>query len=130
MSKVKWLIDLVSNPECGLHLQIFKELLGVQKGGICGRDLMFLDQTYMKRHLKTDSAFYKEALQAMSTLHTSKGIPNVHCWDAEHLFYNKYFTVRDTEKNFYNHQTLRIQRNFNPRKFPRREGQGNKVTAT
>ena len=36
----------------------------------------------------------------MSTLHTSKGIPNVHCWDAEHLFYNKYFTVRDTEKTF------------------------------
>ena len=33
-SKVKWVIDLVSNPECRLHLQIFKELLGVQKGGI------------------------------------------------------------------------------------------------
>ena len=79
VSKVKWLIDLVSNPECRLHLQIFKELLGVQKGGICGRDLLFLDHSYMKRHLKTDSAFYKEALLAISTLQASKGIPNVHC---------------------------------------------------
>ena len=61
---------------------------------------MFLDHSYVKRHLKTDSAFYKEALLAISTLQTSKGIPNVHYWDTEHLFYNKYFTVRDTEKTF------------------------------
>ena len=100
VSKVKWLIDLTINPSLTLSYQIFQNLLGVQKGGISGRDLIFLQPSYMQRNLKTSSNFYKEALSAISKLDLSKGVSNVNQWDSEHLFYNKYFHAKDLDKTF------------------------------
>ncbi len=100
VSKAKWLIDIVSNPTFKLSYDIFQHLMGVQKGGISGRDLIFLEHSYMKRQLSTVSEFYKEALTAISKLDISKGIADVDLWDNEHLFYNKYFLVKDIDKTF------------------------------
>ena len=92
-TKAKWLIELASNPDRKLNLDIFAQLTGKQKGGISGRDLIFLNQNYMKYHLKISSTFYKEALTSVSILETKKGIPTVGHWDQEHIFYNPLFTM-------------------------------------
>ena len=94
ISKVKWLIELVTSPEMSAHLVLFERLIGVQKGNISGRDLLFLPRSYILRHLKTENAFYKEALLAISDLEISKGVPNVAQWDKEHLFYNSLFSLK------------------------------------
>ena len=39
--KVKWLLEMVSNPICNINLLIFTELIGRQKGDITGRHLFF-----------------------------------------------------------------------------------------
>ena len=110
ISKVKWLIELVSSPEMKAHLCLFKRLIGVQKGDISGRDLLFLPRSYILRHLKTESAFYMEALTAISELNITKGVPNVAQWDKEHLFYNSLFSLKTNPD-----QTISINRYFEDR---------------
>ena len=41
-SKGKWLIEMATNPNLKLNLDIFTNLMGQQKGNIWGRDLIFL----------------------------------------------------------------------------------------
>ena len=94
-SKAKWITEIVSNPDFETHLVVFTKLLGTQKGGISGKHLAFLQKSYFQYHLKTKSSFYKEALLAMANLETRKGIPNIHKWDTEHVFYNPLFTKND-----------------------------------
>ena len=94
ISKVKWLIELVSSPTLKAHLCLFERLIGVQKGNISGRDLLFLPRSYMLRHLKTENAFYKEALVAIADLEITKGVTSVDQWDKEHLFYNSLFSLK------------------------------------
>ena len=77
------------------HLCLFERLIGVQKGNISGRDLLFLPRSYIQRHLKTENSFYKEALLAISDLEITKGVPNVAQWDKEHLFYNSLFSLNN-----------------------------------
>ena len=91
-SKAKWLIDIATNPELKLNLDIFTRLVGNQKGNISGRDLIFLQKSYIQHQLKTDSVFYKEALSSMVNFETRKGIEKIQYWDREHLFYNPLFT--------------------------------------
>ena len=86
ISKVKWLMEIASDPICKIHLHIFENLLGVQKGNISGRDIIFLEKSYIQKHLKTNSEFYKEALSAISVLNTNKAVRNVDQWHTEHLF--------------------------------------------
>ena len=97
VSKAKWLIELISSPELKAHLSLFQCLLGIQKGNISGRDLLFLQRSYMQRHLKTDNKFYKEALLAITDFDISKGISGVTEWDKEHLFYNNLFSLKTEE---------------------------------
>ena len=112
ISKVKWLIELVSSPELKPHLSIFKSLIGTQKANISGRDLIFLPTSYMTRHIKTENLFYKEALLAISKLEITKGLPSVAQWDNEHLFYNSLFHLNtDQEK------TIPINKYFEQEKF-------------
>ena len=99
ITKVKWLIDICTIPQFKTNLHIFSVLMGNQKGGIHGRDLLFVQQSYIKRQLNTNSDFYKEALSAMAKFETRKGIRNLHQWDNEHLFYNPLFTD-DKENTF------------------------------
>ena len=92
ISKVKWLIDICTKSQYKTNLGIFTYLMGKQKGCIHGRNLLFLHRSYIQRILKTSSEFYTEALSAMATFETRKGIQNVQQWDNEHLFYNPLFT--------------------------------------
>ena len=90
-AKAKWLLEIATNDELKLNLMIFTSLLGQQKGNISGRDLIFLQTSYFKRQLKTDSEFYKEALHSLGRLEIKKGIPDLNHWDKEHIFYNPLF---------------------------------------
>ena len=89
--KVKWLIEMATNENLKRNLDIFTELMGTQKGGIRGKDIIFLRNEYMKSNLKTDNTFYREALSAMSRFSTLKGINSIADWDKEHIFYNPLF---------------------------------------
>ena len=90
-SKAKWLVDLATNENFKLNLDIFATLLGTQKGGINGRDIFFLLKSYFQNHLKTESKFYKEALLSLAQLEIKKGIQDIHAWDHEHIFFNPIF---------------------------------------
>ena len=94
-SKAKWLIEIETNPILKLHLDIFESLIGTQKGNIAGRDLIFVQNSYIQKHLETESKFYKEALRAVTRLEIKKGIQNVKKWDEEHVFYNPLFYRND-----------------------------------
>ena len=94
-SKVKWLIELLTDPKLNINLGIFAELLGKQIGNISVRNLLFLPQSYMQHQLSTKSLVYKEALTAISKFEIIKGIPNIDQWDNEHLFYNKIITDKN-----------------------------------
>ena len=58
-----------------------------------GRDLIFMDKSFISRTLKTDNTFYKEAFRALSLFDRMKGIP---------LQENETTTKRDNENVFYN----------------------------
>ena len=93
--KVKWLIDLITEEHLQLNLKIFKTLIGTQKGKISGKDLLFLSPSYIRKQLRTECKFYKEALLAMSGYDTLKGIKTVEDWDKEHIFYNPLFLNKE-----------------------------------
>ena len=97
ISKAKWLIELVSNPELSSHFQLFLRLLGPQKGNISGRHLLFLETSYIHKHLKSNSSVYKEGLLTLSHMDIRKGIANIDLWDEEHLFYNKHFSLKQQQ---------------------------------
>ena len=94
-AKVKWLIDIVTKENLNVNLLLFQRLLGAQKGNIEGKNLIFLQKSYFSRHLKTKSAFYKEALLSVGTLEVKKGIPTLDHWDNEHIFFNPLFATAD-----------------------------------
>ena len=89
-SKGKWLIDMITNENFKLNLDAFIELMGTQKGNIGGKDLIFLERSYIEKHLKS-SAFYKEALGSLAKVDMRKGIQEIQKWDDEHIFYNPLF---------------------------------------
>ena len=91
ISKAKWLIELVSNPELSAHLQLFHRLIGPQKGNISGKHLLFVETSYIQRHLKTNCLVYREGLLALSHMDIKKGISSIDQWDDEHIFYNRLF---------------------------------------
>ena len=109
ISKAKWLLELASKPQMKSHLLLFENLIGVQKGNISGRDLIFLNRSYMLKHLRTDNPFYREALLAIAELEVNKGISNVTLWDKEHLFYNNLFLFEEN--------TIPITRYFEQHNF-------------
>ena len=92
------MVEITSNTELKIHLQIFKTLLRMQKGNISGKDIIFLSDHFMKYHLRTDNKFYKEALLGISKFNTLKGIKNITKWDEEHIFYNKILVAKTSEK--------------------------------
>ena len=72
-----------------------------------GKHLLFLETSYLQRHLSTNSSVYKEGLLALSHMDIHKGIANIDTWDEEHLFYNKHFTLRQDQS-----RTLSITSHF------------------
>ena len=67
-SKAKWLMEIATNPEFKIHLETFSILVGAQKGGNAGRDLIFMNRAFITRVMKVQDTFYKEALQSLSML--------------------------------------------------------------
>ena len=87
-SKAKWLMEMATNPDFRINLLTFSDLLGVQEGNNYGRDLIFMDKSFISRTLKTDNKFYKEAFRALSLFDRMKGVPSREGWDSENIFYN------------------------------------------
>ena len=71
-SRIKWLMELVTNTQLQSHRNLITELLGRQKGGLRGTDIFFTTHHYAKKLLTTKSQFYKEAIQAITKLHIKK----------------------------------------------------------
>ena len=87
-SKAKWLMEMATNPNFRINLLTFTDMLGVQGGNNFGRDLIFMDKSFISRTLKTPNRFYKEAFQALSQFDRMKGIPLREDWDNENIFHN------------------------------------------
>ena len=115
-SKAKWLVDITTHENLKLNRKVFTELFGQQKGDIGGKDLLFLNRSYLITQFKNQSNFYKEGLLALTKLEIRKGIQSLHHWDAEHIFYNplstkqngKTLTLRKhcEEKHIYRYEQL------------------------
>ena len=89
-SKVKWLLDVTTDPHLSLNKLLYHKLLGVQKGSFEGKDMIYMSTVYHRRILTSPSAFYKEALLAVSTLNIWKTIPDLR---EEKVYYNPIFTT-------------------------------------
>ena len=87
-SKVKWLMDLVINPDLETHRHIIRRLLGKQKGSLQGIELFFTTTQYATRILKTQVSYYKNAIKGITKLNIRKKIDDV---NEEKLFYNPTF---------------------------------------
>ena len=88
--KVQWLTKIVTECDLRVHLHLFNALIGKQKGGLRGQDIIFAEHSYVTKHLQTNNLFYFEALFAISKLDTAKQYRNI---NEEHLFYNQIFAV-------------------------------------
>ena len=88
--KVHWLIRLVTDEALKVHLHLFNSLIGVQKGQLLGQDIIFAENFYVTRILKTENTFYKEALQGITKLNVRKHYTNI---NDENIFYNPIFTT-------------------------------------
>ena len=94
-AKAKWITEIVTNEDLVLNLNIFERLLGTFAGNIRGKDLVFLEKSYLMRHLTGTSPFYREGLLSLSRFQIKKGITTLNDWDKEHIFYNPLFTRTD-----------------------------------
>ncbi len=92
--KIHWLISLITDENLGQHLQIFKALIGVQKGQLRPEEIIFADQFYMSHCLDIHNDFYKEAFQGICKLNVWKHVPDIR---NEHVFYNPIFTITDDD---------------------------------
>ena len=88
----------VLTPTINSHLTLLDRLLGEQKGKCHGKDLFFTTKHYVRKVLKINLPFYKEAIKAMTTLDLRKQILDQR---EEKLFYNPIFQGK-------NEQTLKI----------------------
>ena len=91
-SKAKWLMEIATKPQFKVNLDIFSTLIGLQKGHNQGRDIIFLDKSFMSYNLKIDNPFYIEALKAVAVFNRTKGIMDIKDWDKENIFYNPLIT--------------------------------------
>ena len=81
-------MEMATNSDFRVNLLTFSEVLGIQEGNNYGRDLVFMDKSFITRTLKTDNTFYKEAFKALSLFERMKGIPTREDWDNENVFHN------------------------------------------
>ena len=87
--RARWLLDLAENPSLISHRAVMTSLIGVQKGGLSGPELIFVNEYYTKRLLKAPySPFYVEALKATAKLALDKRIDDLR---QEKVFYNPIF---------------------------------------
>ena len=71
----------------------------MQKGQLHGQDIIFAENSYVTRILKTENTFYKEALQSITKLNLRKHYSNI---NDENVFFNPTFTtITDDEVHEY-----------------------------
>ena len=87
-SKVRWLMELMTNKDLTTHLTLMTTLIGTQKGGLEGIDLFFTTKHYTNKTLKTQADYYKTAIQAITKLQVKKKIEDP---KQEKVFYNPTF---------------------------------------
>ena len=88
--KAHWLIRLLTDENLKTHLNIFNALIGVQRGQLTGQDIIFAENSYVRRYLNTTNAFYKEALDGITRLHRFKHYDDIR---NEHVFFSLIFTT-------------------------------------
>ena len=110
-------MEIATNPEFKIHLETFSTLVGVQKGGNAGKDLIFMNRSFITRVMKIEDPFYKEALQSLSMFRRHKGIARPEDWDKENIFHNPLVlsrsgkTIRETVY-FQNHNISKLGQLF------------------
>ena len=88
--KVHWLMRLITDENLKIQLELFNSLIGIQKGQLTGQDIIFTENTYVKRILKTDNLFYREALDSITKLNRGKKYQDI---NNEFVFFNPIFTT-------------------------------------
>ncbi len=101
--KVQWLMRLITDDNLSIQFKVYSLLIGKQKGGLEGSNLIFAEHSYMQRHLKCCSNFYIEALHGISKLDTWKHFPNI---NNEHLYYNRIFSTTQDEDDDLEEKTV------------------------
>ena len=101
--KVQWLMKLITDDNLSTQFNVYKILIGKQKGGLYGPNLIFAEHSYMQKHLKCCSKFYIEALHGISKLDTWKHVPNI---NNEHLYYNRIFSTTQDEDDDLQEKTV------------------------
>ena len=115
--KIHWLINLISDDNLKIHRNVFNSLIGIQNGHLQGEDIIFTENSYVKKCLKINDPFYMEAFQGISRLNTWKHVTDI---KNEHLFYNPIFTttIDDEEihdrtlKPFQGNRTLAVIKTY------------------
>ena len=87
--KVHWLIRIITDENLKVNLDLFNSLIGVQSGNLTGQDIIFAENSYVKRNLKTENLFYKEALDGITKLHREKHYSDE---NNENVFFNPIFS--------------------------------------
>ena len=87
-SRCMWLLNLVHNPELKASLAVMSRLVGMQKGGLIGPDLIFTDIRYSRLLRIPNSMFYLQGLKAAAKLTLNKRIDDL---NEEKIFYNPFF---------------------------------------
>ena len=87
--KVHWLIRLVTDETLKVQLELFNSLIGVQSGQLRGQDIIFAENSYVRKSLRTENAFYKEALDGITKLERGKHYLDI---KNENVFFNPIFT--------------------------------------
>ena len=85
-SKIKWLIEMTTNPKLTLHLHTITRIMQHQPAGLKGIDLIFASEYYAKKQIVKTSDFYTEAILGITLLDKKKKIINPR---EENIFYNK-----------------------------------------
>lgn len=87
--RARWLFDVVTNPDLVSHRALMTSLVGIQKGGLHGIDLIFVNEYYCKRLLQLPhSTFYRQAFSATAKLSLNREITDIR---EEKVFYNPIF---------------------------------------
>ena len=60
-----------------IHQNLLKRLLGTQRGGLQGTDLIFITKNYFNTQLNITSSYYKETIGATIGLELRKEITNM-----------------------------------------------------
>ena len=93
--KVHWLIRLITEDTLKVQLALFNSLIGTQSGQLVGQDIIFAENSFVKRILRTDNEFYKEALDGITKLERGKHYTDI---KMENVFYNPLITSTANEE--------------------------------